>query len=152
MQVDRQERARRLRLVEAHMAAENAHDLDAIVATFSPQSMNSVNLTEVPGDPAVVRQAHIDFGFGPTPGALEGTQVLPEREHYTDGAIVIEGFVQGRHVGEFGGLPPSNEIISLPYVAFYVFGEDDLLASERVVLDTSRFGQVLLAQLPQGRM
>ena len=150
MHVDRHERARRRRLVQAHMDAENAHDLDAIVATFSPTSMNSFNLDEVPGDPDVVRQAHQDFGFGPTPGALEGTQVLPEREYFTDEAIVIEGFVTGRHVGPIGGLPPSNQLIRAPYVAIYVFGEDELRASERTVLDTSHFGKLILDALKKG--
>lgn len=150
MHVDRQERARRKRLLEVHVGAENAHDLDAVVATFSPQSMNSLNLEEIPGDPAIVRQAHIALGLGPTPGYLEGTQILPEAEHFTDEAVVVEGFVRGRHIGVVNGLPPSNEVILLRYVAFYVFAQDGLLASERVVLDMSPFGKLITDQLPQG--
>ena len=147
MIVDEAERTRRRRLVQAHMDAENAHDLEAILATFAPRSSNSLNLIPFENpSPQVVRDIHTLLGFGPEPGALADTRGIPQREHFTDKAIVIEGEVIGRHVGDFFGMPPSNQLITLPYVAIYTFDQTDKLASERVVMDTSRFGQVIIAR------
>jgi len=134
MPIDETERKRRRDLVHAHMAAENAHDLDAIMATFSPDAQGMLNQLPIAGDQAI-RQAHVLLGLSSEPGALLGTQGVPLREQISDDEIIIEGRVIAQHVGPFFGLPPTNAQVELSYTAVYRFDSDGKLASERLKMD-----------------
>ena len=134
MPIDETERKRRRDLVHAHMAAENAHDLEAIVATFSADASGMLNQLPISGDEPI-RQAHVLLGLSSAPGALLGTRIVPQREHISDDEIIIEGRVVAQHVGPFFGLPPTNAQVELFYAAVYRFDADGKLASERVKLD-----------------
>src|SRR5450432_3463031 len=93
MAIDSAERDRRRRLVQSHMDAENAYDLEAIVGSFASEAEMVFNKTPFTGD-AALRMAHILFGMSSTdPGALSGTQVRPASEAFTDEEIVIDGTV-----------------------------------------------------------
>ena len=134
MPIDETERQRRRTLVQAHMDAENARDLEAIMATFSADAqllLNGVPVTT----PDALRQFHVLGGMTAQPGALLGTRVLPEREHITDDEIVIEGRLAGQHVGPFFGMPPTNAMIELFYTAIYRFDTAGKLASECVTMN-----------------
>lgn len=113
------------------MAAENAHDIDAIMNTFSLTTTGEINGVLLPTYDAV-RALHVVGGFTVTPGALEGLTVVPESEWFTQDEVVIEGWLTGRHVKEFLGLGPTNQMVRLRYTAIYLFDDDDKLASERV--------------------
>ena len=103
MLIDSKERERRRTLVHRHMAAENAHDLTAIMDTFSLTTTGEINGVLLPTFESV-RALHVLGGFSSTPGALRGLQVVPESESFTRDEIVIEGCLVGQHVGEFLGL------------------------------------------------
>jgi hypothetical protein len=134
--IDKAERERRRALVAAHMAAENAHDLEAILGTFSGDAEMVFNKTPYTGDG--LRMAHILFGMSSEhPGSLSGTQVRPEGESFTDDAIVIDGTVTGLHVGNILGFAATQRQVVLPYVAIYRFDAEGKLASERIVMDFS---------------
>ena len=137
MTIDDNERARRKRLLKVHEDAENAHDLDAIMATFSPHAVNTLNeIIATDGD--TTRQVHALLGFGTTPGVLSDLRVVPTHEYFTDEEIVHEGHLRATHTGLAPGFPPpSFREVVMPYIAIYRFDEHDLLVSERIKLDLS---------------
>lgn len=140
MLIDSKERERRRTLVHRHMAAENAHDLDAIMETFSPTTTGEVNGVLLPTFESV-RALHVLGGFSATnPGALRGLTVVPEAEYFTRDEVVIEGWLVGQHVGEFLGLAPTNKMVRLRYTSIYLFDASNKLASERVAMNWGPLG------------
>jgi hypothetical protein len=137
MTLDDTERERRRRLLKIHLDAENAHDLDAIMATFSPHAVNMLNEI-VATDTDTTRQVHALLGFATTPGVLSNLRVVPSAELFTHEEIVHEGHLLGTHSGAALGFPPpSFREVKLPYVSIYRFDEHDLLVSERIKMDLS---------------
>lgn len=137
MPVDETERARRRRLAQAHVDAENAHDLEAIMRTFSPLAVNVMN-GGVSTTPAQIEAGHTLFGLTAAPGLMTDLEVIPEVEHFTDDEIVYEGRFRGIHSGTAPGYPPPTQReVELPYIVAYRFDADDLLISERANVDLS---------------
>ena len=134
MPIDDPERERRRALVRAHYAAENDHDLERIMGTFSRDAVMLYNRQEFPSDKAI-RLAHGYMGMSAAPGAFSGLRAIIDQEHFTDTETVIEGRVCGKHSGEFLGFPPTRRDVELPFVAFYRFDADGKLSSERVVMN-----------------
>ncbi len=128
------EKARRRALLKTHYDAENSHDLDGIMATFSPDAemlYNRIPFT----DPQSIRDAHKLLGFSGTDGAFEDIHHYIDDEHFTDDEIIVEGRLRGKHVGEFLGIEATGRNVELPFVAFYHFDKTDKLISERVVMN-----------------
>lgn len=134
MPIDDRERERRRALVRAHYAAENAHDLEAIMATFSPDGEMQYNRQSFPSD-ETIRWAHGYIGMSAADGAFAALRAVVDREHFTDDETVVEGRLLGRHRGEFLGHPPTDRDVELPFVAFYRFDGDGKLSSERIVMN-----------------
>jgi len=132
--IDNQERERRRALVRAHYAAENDHDLERIMGTFSADAVMLYNRQSFPSD-ETIRSAHGYIGMSAAPGALHGLRAIVDQEHFTDTETVIEGRVCGTHSREFLGFPPTGRDVELPYIAFYRFDADGKLSSERVVMN-----------------
>ncbi|HEY2388437.1 MAG TPA: ester cyclase [Candidatus Binatia bacterium] len=133
MPIDDTERQRRRALLRAHYAAENDHDLERIMRTFSPSGVMLYNRQAFP-DGDSIAQAHAYMGFV-AGGAFHDLQTVAEHEHFTDDEIVVEGRLTGRQVGEFQGFPPTGRDVELPFVAFYRFDGTGKLVSERVVMN-----------------
>lgn len=131
------ERERWRRLAQAHVAAENAHDLDAIMATFSAHAITQLN--DVPSTtPEAIAGGHVLFGLSQAPGIFSDLQVIPEREHFTDEEIVYEGRFHGLHTGTAPGFPPPTGLaLDLPYIVAYRFDREDKLVSESARVDLS---------------
>jgi predicted ester cyclase len=134
MAIDDRERERRRTLVRAHYAAENDHDLERIMATFSKDGVMLYNGQAFPSHESI-RWAHGYIGMSAAPGALAGLRAVIDEEHFTDAETVIEGHLCGKHSSEFLGFAPTQREVELPFVAFYRFDSDGKLASERVVMD-----------------
>lgn len=134
MPVDDTERQRRRALLYAHLEAENAGDLDAVMATFDPDAVMHYN-TIAFATPEAIRGAHLYIGFAQEAGAFAGARNLIDRESFTDTDIVIEGRLCGAHEREFLGFAPSGRAVELPFVAFYQFDAGGALISERVVMN-----------------
>jgi hypothetical protein len=128
------DRLRWRRLVDLHMGEENAHDLPGVMQTFSTRGEMIFNgipfLT-----PEAIAQGHVLFGMSQMQGALAQTQVVPEREYYTDDSVLIEGRVVANHVGNVLGFVGKGKPVSLPYSAIYQFDRGGKLLSERIVMD-----------------
>jgi ketosteroid isomerase-like protein len=121
--------------LDAHVAAENVHDLDALVATFAPDGVMVFNGVAF-ADPMSIRAGHEALGFGGH-GALSGLKVVEDRRSFTNDGIVVEGHLTGRHVAAFGPLEATNQDVALPYCVVYQFNTDGQLVSERAYVDTS---------------
>ena len=134
MPIDEREKERRRNLVRAHYRAENNHDLEGIMKTFSPDGVMLYNRREFPSG-ETIRWAHGYIGMAAAPGAFSGLRAIIDHEHFTDEETVVEGRVLGKHSGEFLGFPPTERDVVLPFVAFYRFDADGMLTSERVVMD-----------------
>src|SRR6266851_1217941 len=107
MPIDDRERERRRALVRAHYAAENDHDLERIMATFSKDGVMLYNRQTFPGD-ETIRWAHGYMGMSAAPGAFAGLRAVIDEEHFTDAETVIEGRVCGKHSSEFLGFAPTQ--------------------------------------------
>ena len=134
MPIDDRERERRRALVRAHYAAENDHDLERIMATFSKDGVMLYNRQEFPSD-ETIRWAHSYIGMSAAPGAFSCLRAVVDQDHFTDAETVVEGRVCGKHSAEFLGFPPTGRDVELPFVAFYRFDADGKLSSERVVMN-----------------
>lgn len=130
----RKERSKRRALVDRHMGEENAHDLPGVMATFSTRGEMIFNGMPFQ-DPASIAAGHVLFGMAQQQGSLNDTQVVPEREYYTDDSVLIEGRVIGTHVGDIMGFAPTGKRVSLPYSAIYRFDSAGKLVSERIVMN-----------------
>ena len=134
MPVDEHERARRRALLRAHLDAENAGDADAVMATFAADAVMIYNSMPFESH-AAIRGAHDYIGFARGTGAFTNARSEIDRESFTDEDIVIEGRMCGVHEHDFMGFAPSGRRVELPFVAFYQFNLDGLLARERVVMN-----------------
>jgi hypothetical protein len=137
--IDPKEQERRRALLAAHYAAENDRDLERIMATFADGAEMLYNGQRF-AEPDHIRWAHGYIGMSASAGAFTGLRTLRDREHCTADEIVVEGRVLGVHVGEFQGHAPTGREVELPFVTFYRFDADGLLASERVVMDLGSLG------------
>lgn len=134
MPISEAERERRRGFYQAHMDAENAHDLDGVMATFAEDTEMLYNRLSFRDDQAI-RLAHISIGMSPHDGAFKGLETVIDGEHFTDDELVIEGRLRGTHVAEFLGIAATGRDVELPYVAFYRFDDSGRLTSERVVMN-----------------
>lgn len=134
------ERARRRGLVKAHYAAENAHDIARIMATFSPDAAMRYN-AHVFSDPESISQAHAYIGMTAAPGAFSGLVTHIDREHHSAEEIIIEGRLTGTHSADFEGFAASGRDVVLPFVAFYRFDAAGKLVDERVVMNLGPLGE-----------
>jgi hypothetical protein len=142
MSIDEAERERRRRLMATHLDAENAHDLAAIMATFSANPENRFDSTNFYGLEAIAR-GHESIGMSDaTPGALENLRVVIDKEYFTEKGIIVRGRLQGKHVRNLSGVaPPTNAEISMPFYTEYRFDADDKVSYERVVMNLSPLGK-----------
>ena len=134
MSITDSEKTRRRALLKTHYDVENSHDMNGIMATFSPDCEMLFNRTPFT-DPQSIRAGHEYIGFSGTDGAFEGIHNHIDGEHFTDNEIIVEGRLCGKHVGEFEGIEATGRNVELPFVAFYHFDKTDKLISERVVMN-----------------
>ena len=128
------EKTRRRALLKTHYDVENDHDMNGIMATFTPDGVMLYN--RIPfTDPQSIRGAHDLIGFAGTHGAFKDIRHYIDVEHFTEDEITVEGRLCGKHVGEFQGIEATGRNVELPFVAFYHFDKTDKLISERVVMN-----------------
>ena len=133
MPITDSEKARRRALLQTHYDVENGHDMNGIMATFSPDGEMLYNRTPFT-DPQSIRHAHDLIGFSGT-GAFEDIHNHIDGEHFTDDEIIVEGRLCGKHVREFQGIEATGRNVEVPFVTFYHFDKTDKLISERIVMN-----------------
>lgn len=134
MRISSEEKARRKALLKSHYDAENDHDMDAIMATFSKDCEMLYNRTQFPNTQSI-KVAHQILGFSGNGGAFENVDNQIDAEHFTEQEIVVEGRLCAKHVGEFRGFEATGRDVELPFVAFYHFDKKGELISERIIMN-----------------
>lgn len=140
-QLTAEQRSARLHLVEEHIRAENAHDVDGIMKTFGQHPTFVLNADTFNGH-AEIRALYEGFGFGGA-GGFSDVHVEVTRRHVTDDAVIVEARLSGEHTGTFQGIPATGRRFEAPLCAVFPFDEEGTLTGERVYLD----GASLLKQL-----
>jgi len=137
---DEQLRAR-VALLEEHLRAENAHELEAIMETFGHGATMILNGYTFE-DHAGIRALHEEFGFGEGGGFSDLR--IEERQRYIAGdAIVLEQTLSGRHTGTWQGLAATARSFKVAVCTVYTFDEEGKLAGENAYFDRA----LLLKQL-----
>ena len=107
-------------VLDAHSAAETAHDLDGVIATFHHPRYEIVPTGEVFDGEEAVRGYH-------------GAKFAGVPDHGEDG-VAEEAWVSGTHLGTYNGLPATGRFLRLRVCGVFVF-EEDRLVCERVYYD-----------------
>ncbi len=139
--MDREQPEARLKLVEEHIAAENAFDIERTMATYGRNPSIVFNGVTFDGHENI-RALYEEIGFGRRGGFANLRQEVNHR-YVTDKAIVLELMVTGEHTGTWQGIAATGRKIELPVCAIFVFDEEGKAANERVYFD----GSLLLKQL-----
>jgi predicted ester cyclase len=126
---------RRDRTIEAHLAAEAAHDIDAIMATYAPDAELVFN-GQVFNISEQIRNLHLALGLGGR-GALPDLSSPPLRTFNVGEVIVIEYCIQGTHKGEFAGIQATGKEVEMAAMVIYEFDDEARLKSERAYIDTT---------------
>jgi ketosteroid isomerase-like protein len=116
-----------------HLRAENSHDLDAIMETFSPDAVLVWGGRPYRGYDAI-RTLHVGLGFSDE-GAFTELAVVELRRHVVGRIVVVEQELKGRHTGSWQGLAPTGRQVSVPVCTVYEFDEQGRILSERPYLD-----------------
>jgi steroid delta-isomerase-like uncharacterized protein len=122
-------RRARQAVLDAHSAAETAHDLDAVIATFHRPRYEIVPTGEVFDGEDAVRRYH-----GENFAAIPDFTVEAIAAHHGDDAVAEEAWVSGTHLGTSHGLPPTGRFVRFRVCGIFVFDEDRLVC-ERVYYD-----------------
>ena len=131
----------RLRIVDEHMRAENAGDLNGIMNTFGERPTFILNGDTLAGHESI-RAFYEGFGFGGQ-GGFTHIHVDERQRHISDDVVILEVMVSGEHTGTWQGIPATGKRFEVPLCAVFVFDEEGKLAGERVYMD----GALLLRQL-----
>lgn len=131
-------------IVGRHIAAENAHELGATLATLHPQCV----FEDIPLARAFHGHAGAEQYYRLWWDAF-AVEVQGSVVHWsTEGELIAEAQYVGRHVGQFFGIAPTGRPITLPFAVFVGF-RDGLMAGERFYYDLrSLLRQLGVAQLP----
>ncbi len=120
-------------LLNEHLAAENAHDLERIMATYGESPLIVLNGQRIDGHTAI-REFHRSFGFGGD-GSFSQVQVTERIRHRASDAIIIEQTLTGVHSGTWMRHGPTGRSFEAHLCTIYRFDDRRLLASEHVYFD-----------------
>jgi len=128
------------RVLEEHVAAENAHDRARVLATYAtagpvfedvPAGRRYVGPDEIVGN-----YRHLWDGF---PGLVRRI----DRWTFGEDACVIELTLTGAHDGEYRGIAPTGRRLELRIIAHFAFDEDGRIKQETAYYDTLTFMRAL---------
>jgi steroid delta-isomerase-like uncharacterized protein len=133
------DRAEMDRLIEQHIRAEDAGDLDAAVAVYTDDVEH--DMVGDPGGPlygpAAARARYADL----LANMRSGDMVLRRRYH-ADDACIVEHEVSATITGRFAGIPGQGREVRFRLLHVFEFS-DGLISRENVWMDTA----TVLAQL-----
>jgi steroid delta-isomerase-like uncharacterized protein len=132
-------RGRREAVVNQHVAAENAHDPAATLATFKRPRYDVVPLGFVSDGAAAVEELLTGLMAG-FPDFHAEVLTL----HHADTAVIAEVRMTGTQKGPWAGIPPTGKGMDVRLACIFEF-EDDGLICEKVYFDFA----TLLRQLGQ---
>ena len=116
-------------VLDAHSAAETAHDLDGVIATFHHPRYEIVPTGDVFDGEEAVRRYH-----GANFAGVPDFRVEPIAAYHGEDGVAEEAWVSGTHLGTYNGLPPTGRFLRIRVCGIFVF-EEDRLVCERVYYD-----------------
>ena len=125
----------RSKMLEEHLRAENAHDVNAIMDTFSQSAKFTLNGNTYSGH-NLIRVAHERFGFSEG-GSFSDLRVEENRRYTSDDAIILEQTVSGKHTGTWDGIKATGRPIKVPICTVYTFDDESKLVGENVYFDSA---------------
>jgi steroid delta-isomerase-like uncharacterized protein len=121
----------RLTIVAEHIARENEHDLEAIIATFG----EAARYDDEPWDAHYVGQQEVREFYAQLLRALPDLHINVRRRYVAEEAIIVDVTIRGRHMGAWRGLPATGRQIEFPLCGIYTFDEANRLAGEKIYYD-----------------
>jgi steroid delta-isomerase-like uncharacterized protein len=123
--------AARLSIVDEHVACENRHDLDGIMATFGA----SARYDDEPWAAHYSGCDGVRAFYGELMRAIPDLHIDVRRRHAAEEAVILEVVIRGRHLGAWRGLPPTGRRLEFPLCAVFTFDADERLAGEKIYYD-----------------
>lgn len=124
--------------IDEHMAAENAHDWDAVYDTFIRDDRSSYDV--IPFSARYEGFGGVQDFYEAFEAAFPDFALVNSHEYDVPGTSIREVTVTATHQGEFAGVPASGNPVTFELAAFYIFGTSDdeagKLMVERVYFDT----------------
>jgi steroid delta-isomerase-like uncharacterized protein len=125
------DRAARERIVQVHVERELAHDLEALVQTFTgASSWEDLAASETHDGHNGIRDHYRDLFTGFPDFAFETV-----RKHATDETVVLEVVATGTHAATWKGIPATGKVVRFPLCAVFTFASDDKINAEIVYYD-----------------
>lgn len=127
----------REQLLERHLAAHNAGDIDGVLATFDRPRIELVASGRVLEGPEPVK-AYLE----------ERRHSFPDQHfevichHHSDTAVVSEHWMTGTHLGDLHGVEPSGRRFRARMAAIFEF-DDDRLVNQRLYYDAGTIARQL---------
>ena len=124
-------RRARERIVQEHMEAENAPDMDRALATFAHPRYEIIATGEIYEGAEEVSRYY-----------RESRAVFPDQRNelislrHDDDAVIVEFWLLGTHKGPLGRLQPTGRDFKCRMTAFFIF-EGTGLVCERVYFDSA---------------
>lgn len=116
-----------------HLALENEHRMDDVLKTFADEGVFYdvvPGMSHIEGMEGVVGFYEMLFGVFPD------IAISVTHSYDVPGCCVREGVVTGTHSAEFAGVPASGNVVSFPFCAMYIYGDDPTkLLAERAYWD-----------------
>lgn len=129
--MDEQRLATRLALVREHVAAENSHNLGAIMTTFG----ESAHYYDEPWHEDHAGHDGVRSYYGDLLQSVPDLVIDVQREHLTNDNVILEVIVRGTHGGSWRGLPATGRPVTFALCGIFSFDANDRLASERIYYD-----------------
>ena len=120
-------------LVERHLKAEGAGDIDGAVAVYTDDVVHDA--VGFPGSPRQGKDAAREF-YGFLTANFRTEHEEPLRQHVTDDALVLEQLMTGKVIGEMLGIPGNGRTISFRILHVFEF-RDGLVSREQVWIDSA---------------
>jgi len=136
---DSELRKERERVVRLHMEAENVHDFDAVIDTFSHPRYELIATDKVHDGEQAVREYFKD-----------SRSAFPDQRNelislrHADDAVIVEFWLLGTHKGRLGGIEPTGRSFKCRMMAFFIF-DDKRIVCERVYFDSATIIRQLTA-------
>lgn len=123
--------AARLAIVEEHVARENRHDLDGIMATFGA----AARYDEEPWDDHHVGRDAVRVYYDGMLRAMPDLNIDVRERHAAEAAVILEVVISGHHLGAWRGLLPTGRPVQFPLCGVFTFDSGDRLAGEKIYYD-----------------
>jgi steroid delta-isomerase-like uncharacterized protein len=124
-------RARREAVVREHMEAENVHEFDRVIDTFSHPRYELIATDRIHDGEDAVREY-----FRETRTAFPDQRNELISLRHAEDAVIVEFWLLGTHLGPLLGIEPTGRTFRCRMAAFFLF-EDDRIVCERVYFDSA---------------